>query len=318
MAKKRGYMRRKFKGIWIKKDIWNCRELTPTCRVLLAEIDSLSDREEGCTASNSYFARFFGISVRSVIRGVALLHKYGLITSVIDKADSNARTMFVVPEAIAKLAIVPSDKMAIARSSDLVTKWLDPSDKMAVHYIEDNTMNNTGGEKHSPSPVIPADQKEEKTPETKAGRAWARAREMLEDQMHFPDEFLEFFDIEVMGRWNKFEVSVAVVRDWHCQLYLKYGVEMVAGILSDYNAGHKGWQPKLADVVKMVNAKIKVQRTEKKEEHPQELSGQEFRDCVMKMGEQEVMETFRTTYGLRKEYIKQWRPELFGKKEAQA
>ena len=54
-------MNRDFKGIWIPKEIWLSKELTLQEKIILVEIDSL-DNEDGCWASNKYFAEFFGIT----------------------------------------------------------------------------------------------------------------------------------------------------------------------------------------------------------------------------------------------------------------
>lgn len=56
---------RNFKGIWIPKDIWLNKELTIQEKVIIIEIDSL-DNENGCFASNKYFADFFGLSTSRV------------------------------------------------------------------------------------------------------------------------------------------------------------------------------------------------------------------------------------------------------------
>lgn len=56
---------RAFKGVWIPKEIWLNKELTLQEKVLLVEIDSL-DNEDGCFASNKYFADFFGLSTSRV------------------------------------------------------------------------------------------------------------------------------------------------------------------------------------------------------------------------------------------------------------
>ena len=54
-------MNRDFKGIWIPKEIWLNKELKLIEKCFLVEIDSL-DNDDGCFASNGYFAEFFGIS----------------------------------------------------------------------------------------------------------------------------------------------------------------------------------------------------------------------------------------------------------------
>lgn len=54
-------MDRAFKGIWIPKEIWLNENLTLHEKIFLVEIDSL-DNEDGCFASNEYFADFFKLS----------------------------------------------------------------------------------------------------------------------------------------------------------------------------------------------------------------------------------------------------------------
>ena len=55
--------KRDFKGIWIPKEIWLNEDLTLQEKIFLVEIDSL-DNEEGCWASNKYFADFFNITTQ--------------------------------------------------------------------------------------------------------------------------------------------------------------------------------------------------------------------------------------------------------------
>lgn len=75
-------MKRDFKGIWIPKEIWLNEELTIMEKVFFIEIDSL-DNEDGCYASNNYFADFFKITpqrasqvINSLIKKKYLTVKY--------------------------------------------------------------------------------------------------------------------------------------------------------------------------------------------------------------------------------------------------
>ncbi len=321
MAKRRG-VSRKFKGVWIPRKLWFARDLTPVERCLLAEIHSLSDRDEGCDRTDGEFADFFQISKRSVGRGLAKLKNLELINVIVDKQGGNKRIIFMVEGAMDNLAIGGTDKMA----GGVRTKWQKPIDKLAVHNIEDNTVSNTGGgEQNAPSPQDPADQKQKKTPETKADRAWEWAREKLEDELHFPDKFLEFFGAEVMGRWNKFEVTVAVVKDWHRQLYLKFDTEMVAEILSDYSARHKGWQPKLAEVVTLVTARDRAEKAASARQKEDQAKKNEvvvqagvcWKTRVMNMTEAQARAKYREGNPFERSLIKSWRPELFRNQEAE-
>lgn len=58
-------MDRGFKGVWIPCEIWVSKDLTIQEKFFLAEVDSL-DTEEGCFASNKYFADFFDLSERRI------------------------------------------------------------------------------------------------------------------------------------------------------------------------------------------------------------------------------------------------------------
>ena len=71
-------MERSFKGIWIPKDIWLNEKLTLLEKVFLVEIDSL-DNDEGCFASNEYFANFFKLSKNRCSEIIKSLEKKGLV-----------------------------------------------------------------------------------------------------------------------------------------------------------------------------------------------------------------------------------------------
>ena len=69
---------REFKGVWIPKEIWLCKDLTALDRVIYAEIDSL-DNENHCTASNKYFAEFCGVGEATITRSIQKLIDKGYI-----------------------------------------------------------------------------------------------------------------------------------------------------------------------------------------------------------------------------------------------
>ncbi|WP_163183315.1 DnaD domain protein [Neobacillus sedimentimangrovi] len=71
-------MERAFKGIWIPKEIWLAEDLGWTEKLLLAEIDSLSQNRE-CFASNEYFAKFFKISKDRVSKLISSLSNKGYV-----------------------------------------------------------------------------------------------------------------------------------------------------------------------------------------------------------------------------------------------
>ncbi|MED4399817.1 conserved phage C-terminal domain-containing protein [Metabacillus fastidiosus] len=72
-------MERAFKGIWIPKEIWLDKTLGWSEKLLLVEIESL-DNEQGCFASNEYFAEFFNLSKDRISRMISSLKNKGYVT----------------------------------------------------------------------------------------------------------------------------------------------------------------------------------------------------------------------------------------------
>ena len=72
-------MQRAFKGVWIPKEVWLDKSLGWSEKLLLVEIDSL-DNDEGCWASNEYFAEFFNLSKDRISKLISSLKKKGYVT----------------------------------------------------------------------------------------------------------------------------------------------------------------------------------------------------------------------------------------------
>ena len=70
---------RNFKGVWIPKEIWLCKDLTPLEKFYLIEIDSLDDEKEGCFASNKHFEEIFGQKGSNISRIIENLRLKGWI-----------------------------------------------------------------------------------------------------------------------------------------------------------------------------------------------------------------------------------------------
>ena len=70
---------RNFKGVWVPKEIWLSRELTPLEKLYLVEIDSLDDEINGCYATNKHFEMMFGQKSANVTRIITNLKEKGWI-----------------------------------------------------------------------------------------------------------------------------------------------------------------------------------------------------------------------------------------------
>lgn len=79
---------REFLGVWIPKEIYLHKELTPTEKLLLAEITSFA-KNGVCFASNEHFSIFLGISKDRVSKLITKLRRMNLISvEIIYKEDT--------------------------------------------------------------------------------------------------------------------------------------------------------------------------------------------------------------------------------------
>lgn len=72
-------MEREFKGVWIPSEIYLHKDLSWTEKILITEIDSLSNLELGCFAGNAYFAEFLGCSQGRVSNIISSLVEKGFL-----------------------------------------------------------------------------------------------------------------------------------------------------------------------------------------------------------------------------------------------
>lgn len=107
MAKqqKRQELPRKFKALIIPREIWLDESTGIYDKVFLAEIDSLDHDGNGCYASNSYFARFFHLSSRSVQRVISRLCQKGLLKIEVRANRGNQRILTLTDEYLALLGL---------------------------------------------------------------------------------------------------------------------------------------------------------------------------------------------------------------------
>lgn len=117
-------MERNFKGIWIPKEIWLNKKLTVMEKLFLVEIDSL-DNEDGCFASNKYFAEFFGISK-------------GRCTQILKQLEQK-KCISIVVERDGKIIV----KRVVKILNRVVRKLNNPSEKTKQPYLENDEDNNT-------------------------------------------------------------------------------------------------------------------------------------------------------------------------------
>ena len=91
MAKRRVVKQnRRFQGVWIPAELWLDENLQMPEILMLVEIQSL-DRAKGCTASNKYFADFFGKTPQRVSQIIKTLEKKGYISIEYDRQGKECK-----------------------------------------------------------------------------------------------------------------------------------------------------------------------------------------------------------------------------------
>ncbi len=80
-------MNRDFKGVWIPKEVYLDTRLTALEKIILVEIDSLDNGEDGCFASNEYLAEFCQCTKVKVSTAISKLIEFGYL----DKAGFDGR-----------------------------------------------------------------------------------------------------------------------------------------------------------------------------------------------------------------------------------
>lgn len=68
--------KRDFKGVWIPREVWLDKRLNALDKVILTEIDSLDNEEDGCFASNEYLAEFCQCSPAKITNAISKLKKF--------------------------------------------------------------------------------------------------------------------------------------------------------------------------------------------------------------------------------------------------
>jgi biotin operon repressor len=71
-----------FTGIWIPVEIWDHKDVCVLEKVLWSMIHSYSKSENGCFASNKYFAKEIGINEQTVQKYISNLKKLNLVEQV--------------------------------------------------------------------------------------------------------------------------------------------------------------------------------------------------------------------------------------------
>ncbi len=82
-------------GYWaiLTAEVRYSKEISANAKILFAEITALQNKTGSCWASNKYFADLYGVTVKSVSDWVSQLEAAGFITTKVNKAYGNKRSI---------------------------------------------------------------------------------------------------------------------------------------------------------------------------------------------------------------------------------
>lgn len=196
-------MNRAFKGVWIPKEMWLSEDLTLQEKVFLVEIDSL-DNEEGCFASNGYFADFFQLSKSRVSQIISSLEKKELISLnylyKLNSKEIDRRIIRINEEGFTKILGIKNVKDGIEEIKGGIKYPNDPplENDNDNNIIYNNINNNKTISKDivtQPKPIIDTKSKKgKKAKDIATMRSMINAFTQNED---IRNKLLEYFNIRV-------------------------------------------------------------------------------------------------------------------------
>ncbi|MHC5062260.1 MAG: hypothetical protein ACYTFK_14480, partial [Planctomycetota bacterium] len=131
---------------------------------------------------------------------------------------------------------------------------------------------------------------------------------------HLPAEFLEWFEVEVLARWDKFETNPTTIRDWHNRLWTKHDKKVASLAVEQHRAQSDAWKPKFAKVVEIAKG-LTRQIDERRKLAEKQADEEAIRSLppgknISNTPEQELKEKYEKGTPAIREIIKKLRPEV--------
>ncbi len=216
-------MNRDFKGIWIPKELWLNTELTMQEKIFLVEIDSL-DNEEGCFASNAYFAEFFQLSKSRVSQIIKSLEtKELIIIDYIYKSNSkeiDKRIIRINKEKYLEILGIKNSKEGIKNSKDGIKNSKDRYLENAAdnNIINNNIINklsniNDTQKNNNLIPLLNSNSKNKKSKDIATMRSMINAFTQNE---YIREKLLEYFNLRIKKglQPNQWQIILDDLRDF--------------------------------------------------------------------------------------------------------
>ena len=165
---------RDFKGVWIPKEVWLDTRLNALDKVILIEIDSLDQGENGCYASNEHLATFCQCSKTKVSTAISKLIECGYV--YIQNFDGRKREL--------KSRLSNSERQSIKICNDDIQNLKESN---TYRNTNNNTVSNNIGENNN---TPKAEKKERfKAPTVEEVQEYCTERGNNIDAQHFIDYY---------------------------------------------------------------------------------------------------------------------------------
>lgn len=143
----------------------------------------------------------------------------------------------------------------------------------------------------------------EHSPEEKAKINFQAAKA----ESNLPTDFLTWWESEILGRWDKYKVTSAILSDWH-NLFTDYGRDILIQAVKKHRQETDHWNPSMAAVKKLagkIRAEQKRQQQPQPQQPPNEPAAAFWNDTPDK-----VAELYRTGSAFQRSMIAKHRPEI--------
>ena len=269
---KSGKKLRKFKGLWIPAALLECSKFTAAEKLIFAEVDSLDVDGKGCFASNDHFAKILGNTAKNASRVINLMVEKELLASEVIVGEKGRLNRRFLKIRSAETESLLSPKVGSRLSPEVGSRLspeagirLSPEMGGGLPRSGDQTIPRSGEGSpqkwgsYNKEEVYNERYKGEREKQTLPPSPESLAQEnfkTISACAGLPDDFLQWFEAEVLGRFDKYILSAVELRDWHERFFLIFDEDVCIEAICSYReqCPQKKWRPDFGAIKKSAAA----------------------------------------------------------------
>ena len=230
-----------------------------------AAISGLCGSKGFCDASNSWFAWKLHKTPWTVSKIIKKLERSGHIVTMVIASEGNQRYIMTLNDKqlqiLAKATTIKRSKHTAGLLSSKAIALLSSKARAIVTsdnppiVVDDNHREVKEEEEREepPTPVFKKGSKED--------IAWQNYQTVKSKHyLTFDNDFFDFFEQEVLGRFSKQEVSIATLNDWYSTIWKVYDTELVIEKLKLQKTECNAWQVKWMQLNKRLKAEVRQKK----------------------------------------------------------